>query len=55
MEITKEHEEYLDGLRESGKTNMFAAAPYVEQEFGVDRKEAKEIVSAWMKLPKHSN
>ena len=39
---------FLDKLRESGKTNMFGAAPYVSARFGVDKREAREIVSAWM-------
>jgi len=39
---------YLDNLRESGVTNMFGAGPYVQKEFGVDRREAKRIVMAWM-------
>ncbi len=49
MKPTVEHFEYLDCLRESGATNMFGAAPYVQEEFGVDRKTAREIVTAWMK------
>lgn len=39
---------YLNRLRESGDTNMFGAAPYVEMEFGVNRREARTIVSDWM-------
>lgn len=39
---------YLDGLRETGVTNMYGAAPYVEREFNVDRKEAREALQAWM-------
>ena len=40
---------YLDGLRESGATNMFGAGSYVQEEFGVDKREAKRLVVAWMK------
>jgi uncharacterized protein YciI len=47
--VTTEHLEYLDALRESGVTNMFGARPYVENEFGVTKKEASEILSYWMK------
>ena len=39
---------FLNRLRESGETNMFGAAPYVEMEFGVNRREARTIVSDWM-------
>jgi hypothetical protein len=46
---TDEHLEYLDELREFGVTNMFGAAPYLMKEFSLDRKEAGEILSYWMK------
>lgn len=39
---------YLDDLRESGVTNMFGAGTYIQREFGVDKREAKRIVMAWM-------
>ena len=41
--------EYLDDLRESGVTNMFGAGPYVQDEFGLGRREAGELVGEWMK------
>ena len=44
-----EHKEYLDDLRESGITNMFGASPYLADAFGLDDKEAREILSEWMK------
>ena len=47
--VKDEHLEYLDGLRESGDTNMFGAGPYVERAFDMSRAEAKEIVLYWMK------
>ena len=40
---------YLEGLRQSGVTNMFGAGPYLEREFGLDRYEAKEVLLNWMK------
>lgn len=40
--------DFLDELRESGKTNMFGARPYLEREFGLDKKKATEILSDWM-------
>ena len=39
---------YLDRLRESGIVNMFGAGPYVEDEFGLGRQEAKEHLIEWM-------
>ena len=41
--------EYLNTLRETGVTNMFGAGPYLQQAFGVDRREAKNILLEWMK------
>ena len=41
--------EYLEDLRDSGEVNMFLAAPYLEFEFGLDRREAKNILLAWIK------
>lgn len=46
--VTNEHLEYLDGLRESGVTNIFGARPYVQKEFGIDGKLAGQILSYWM-------
>jgi hypothetical protein len=47
---TKIREEfiYLNRLRESGDTNMFGAAPYLEMEFGFDRREARKVLMEWM-------
>lgn len=39
---------YLDGLRESGVTNMFGARPYLQEEFGLDVKTAASILTDWM-------
>jgi hypothetical protein len=47
--VTDDHLEFLDDLRESGATNMFGAGAYVEQGFGLNRKEANTIVGYWMK------
>jgi uncharacterized protein YciI len=46
--VTDDHLAYLDMLRESGATNMSGAGPYVQREFSVDRKAAREIVLYWM-------
>jgi hypothetical protein len=41
--------EYLDALRESGITNMWGAAVFVQAQFGLDRKPAVDILLKWMK------
>ena len=40
---------YLNDLRDSGVTNMFGAAPYLANEFGLDKRSAREILAKWMK------
>lgn len=40
--------EYLNDLRESGVTNMFGAAPYLQKEFGFDNKTATKWLQQWM-------
>jgi hypothetical protein len=47
--LTKEYKDYLDNLRDSGETNMFGAGRYLEAEFGLDKREAREVLSKWMK------
>lgn len=47
--------EFLDDLRDSGVTNMFGAAPYLQREFGLDRNKAKDVLLAWMKSDRHNN
>lgn len=48
MNEMKEYFDYLVELRDSGETNMWGAAPYLEREFGLSRKEAKDILLAWI-------
>lgn len=43
------HFAYLDGLRESGVTNMFGAPPYLEDAFKMKRDVAVAVTGAWMK------
>jgi len=45
---TNEHYAYLDALRESGAINMLAAAPHLGAEFGLTKREAREVHAAWM-------
>jgi len=40
--------QFLDNLKESGITNMFGAAPYLEKAFDLDKKEAQKILIEWM-------
>ena len=46
---TEQHLKYLDNLRESGATNMWGAAPYLEQVFDLNEADAKKILLHWMK------
>ena len=39
---------YLNRLRESGATNMYGAAPYLQAEFDMTRGEAKQVLLDWM-------
>mgnify|MGYP003298699703 CR=1 FL=1 len=48
MDNREEYFEYLDALRESGITNMYGAGPYLQAEFGLEQREAREILIAWM-------
>lgn len=47
---TDEHLHYLDALRESGVTNMFAASPYLEKAFKGLKKDnkARDVLLYWM-------
>ncbi len=47
--IQDDHLVYLDELRDSGVTNMYGAAPYLEDEFALTSKEARQVLSYWMK------
>ena len=39
---------YLNTLRDSGKVNMFGATPYLQDRFGLTRKEATAALINWM-------
>ena len=39
---------FLEDLRRSGVTNMFGAAPYLVEAFGISKDEAREILLDWM-------
>ena len=40
--------EFLSKLRISGKTNMLGAVPYLQAEFNLEKKEAKDLLAYWM-------
>lgn len=40
--------EFLEELRQSGETNMYGATPYLQDQFGLDKNEAFEILGNWM-------
>jgi len=40
---------YLEELRRSGVTNMYGAAPYLMNEFGLSKVEARKELANWMK------
>ena len=40
--------DYLVALRDSGVTNMWAAGPYLQRQFGLSRYEAKWILLEWI-------
>jgi hypothetical protein len=44
----QEYFRFLDSLRDSGVTNMFGAAPYLSEVFGLNRREAKDVLLEWM-------
>lgn len=46
--VTDEMLEYLDGLRESGVTNMYGAGPYLEGRFNLSRQESSTVLVYWM-------
>jgi hypothetical protein len=39
---------YLYRLQESGRTNMFGAATYLQKERGLDKNKAMEVLANWM-------
>ena len=47
--LKNEYLQYLDELRESGETNMYGAAPYLAEEFDLDKNFARQVVAFWMK------
>lgn len=47
--IKEKHLLFLDRLRESGETNMYGAAPWIEAAFGMSRERATKVLVYWMR------
>ena len=47
--LSESYKQFLDDLRESGSINMFGAPAVLQQEFGLTRHQAIDIVKTWMK------
>ena len=41
-------QKFLSKLKSSGKTNMLGAVPYLQAEFNIEKKEAKDLLAYWM-------
>ena len=39
---------FLDNIREDGKINMFGAAPVLAETYGLDKRDARDILFKWM-------
>ena len=50
MTLTDEHYDYLMWLRDTGETNMWGAAPYLQDEFDISYEDAKDLLIEWIKL-----
>ena len=46
--------QFLDELQESGDTNMYGAASYLQDKFWIEKSEAKEVLKLWMKSKEES-
>lgn len=46
--VVKDMHIFLNDLRDSGVTNMFGAAPYLQKEFGLEKGEARQVLANWM-------
>jgi hypothetical protein len=46
--FVKEVFQFLTELRDSGKTNMFGAGPYLQKAYGFDPNTARRFLTAWI-------
>ena len=51
----KTYFKYLDDLRDSGRTNMFDAVPYLIDAFDLSKEKAKEILLLWVNKKEKEN
>jgi len=51
----KEVFEYLDELRESGVTNMWGSPAYLQEEFGMNKQEARDHFFEWIESKKSAD
>ena len=47
--VHPKYDRFLTALRDSGEVNMFGAGVYLQYEFGLEKREAREILAKWMK------
>ena len=40
---------FLERLRRSGVTNMYGAAPYLQEAFGMSSRDARIVLAEWMR------
>lgn len=40
---------FLEDLRQSGITNMYAASPYLVKHYDLEKKKANDVLRSWMK------
>ena len=48
MKTTNKYWIYLENLRRTGIVNMYGAAVYLENDFGLSGQEARKILADWM-------
>jgi hypothetical protein len=48
MNMQEQVNDFLNDLRDSGAINMFGAVPYIVEEFGVNKYEARDLLKNWM-------
>ena len=46
---------FLDELRDTGVVNMYGAAPYLQDAFGLNHKEARQVLREWMESFKETS
>jgi hypothetical protein len=46
--VEDSHLKFLDSLRDSGVTNMYGAAPYLQDAYGLSRPDSRIVLAYWM-------